>query len=168
MAENRSIVADSGPLIGLARIGSLDLIQSIFNTVLIPTAVAAECCRDSEFPGARLIHAAIEEQQLQVAEPPGPADIVFPPSLGAGERAVIELSLVRRTGALMDDRLGRQVAKRIRIRVLGTGGLLLLAKQRGAVATIEPLLSDLLNQGYRISRAVVEELLRRAGETDNG
>ena len=165
LAEKRSIVADSGPLIGLARIGSLDLLQSVFSAILIPTAVASECCRDMGLPGAQTIRAAIEDRELRVVELLKTLDIEFPPSLGEGERAVLELSITRGIGALMDDRPGRRLAKQEGVPILGTGGLLLLAKRRGAIERIEPLLSGLLDQGYRLSRAVVEDLLQRAGET---
>lgn len=159
------MVVDSGPLIGLSRIGSLELIRSVFDPILIPETVAGECCRDLQLPGARVIHTAIGDRWLRVAERPRKSGLVFLPSLGAGERSAIEIATARRLGVLMDDRPGRLAAKQAGVPVLGTGGLLLLAKQRGVVDRIEPLLSGLRRQGYHLSSALVADLLRRAGET---
>ena len=47
------IVADAGPLIGLARIERLDLVRELFGGVVVPTAVADELHLRSHRPGAQ-------------------------------------------------------------------------------------------------------------------
>ena len=48
-------VSDSSPLISLAAIGKLELLQSVFNAVVIPQAVYAEITAGKDRPGAQEI-----------------------------------------------------------------------------------------------------------------
>lgn len=52
------VVADSGPLIALARLDIVRLLPDRFDRVLVPEAVFLECTRYVDRPGARAIVAA--------------------------------------------------------------------------------------------------------------
>lgn len=65
---------------------------------------------------------------------------------------------------LLDDRAGRLVAKKPNIPTTGLIGILLLAKEKGILEKICPLLDDLRNQGYWISDEVVNIARVLAGE----
>jgi predicted nucleic acid-binding protein len=65
---------------------------------------------------------------------------------------------------LIDERRGRQIARRLGIPIAGLAGVLLAAKQRGRLASVGSVLSALARQGYRLSDALVAEVLRLAGE----
>lgn len=63
------VIADAGPLIGLAKIQQLDLLKDLFANVLITRAVAEECLRCSSLD-AVLIQQAIDAGWLQrIADP---------------------------------------------------------------------------------------------------
>ena len=47
------VVADAGPLIGMARIGHLSLLQRLYNSIVIPPHVFEELKISSGRPGAR-------------------------------------------------------------------------------------------------------------------
>lgn len=65
----------------------------------------------------------------------------------------------------MDERKGRRVASLIyRLPVIGTGGLLVAAKQRGLIGAVRPMLEQMQAGGYHLGSALVAECLRRAGE----
>jgi predicted nucleic acid-binding protein len=85
--------------------------------------------------------------------------------LDDGEREVIVLGtcLHEEVVFLMDDQAGRRVAKELGFSVVGIAGLLLLAKLRGLVEAIVPLLEALRHQGYYLSDAVLAEVRRLAG-----
>jgi len=51
------------------------------------------------------------------------------------------------------------------VTVIGTGGLLLLAKREGVIARIAPVIDELASHGYRLSEGLRRELLVLAGET---
>ena len=126
--------------------------------------VAFECRRDLALPGAREIQLAIEQDRFQVVETPG-SSTDFPARLGPGERAAITVVRAEGIGVLIDDRSARLCAQRLGLPILGTGGLLLIAKEQGLIESVGPLLAKIGKQGYRFSQRLVDELLRRAGET---
>ncbi len=54
---------------------------------------------------------------------------------------------------------------RLGLTAIGTVGLLIIAKQRGIVVKIAPLLRRLIVEGsFRLSAELVREALRKAGE----
>jgi predicted nucleic acid-binding protein len=65
---------------------------------------------------------------------------------------------------VMDDFRGRNAAQHAGIALIGTTGLLLLAKQTGAVDAVKPLLRALRQQGYFLSDRLIEVALTQAGE----
>lgn len=136
----------------------------MFDEILLPEVVAFECRRDLTLPSAHEIHQAIEQRRLRIVEVPS-SSITFPEGLGPGERAAISLARAEDIGILMDDRSARRFAQSLGVTVLGTGGFLLIAKQRRIVKSIGPLLAKIRKDGYRISPRLVDELLRRAGES---
>jgi predicted nucleic acid-binding protein len=48
--------------------------------------------------------------------------------------------------------------------VIGSGGLLVLAKNRGHLPLVEPILSELQSAGLFLSSSVAGRILERAGE----
>jgi len=74
--------------------------------------------------------------------------------------------LAEQSGApvLMDERRGRVESRRMGIRVMGTGALLVAAKRRGLVDKVGPLLAALVESGYRLSDRLQLALLEMSGE----
>jgi predicted nucleic acid-binding protein len=71
-------------------------------------------------------------------------DRLPPNRLGTGERAVIAYAQAYRGYvAGMDDLRARQVAEAIGLKVTGTLGILLRAKQAGLIPAVKPLVDDL-------------------------
>jgi len=85
--------------------------------------------------------------------------------LGAGESEAIALAI--ELGAdflILDDLKARKIAREFGINVVGTAGVLLLAKKRGVVDEVKPLLTLLVEKGFRISDDVIRIILKAAGE----
>ena len=66
----------------------------------------------------------------------------------------------------MDDFRGRYSAQYAGMAMVGTTGLLLLAKQAGLVNSVKPLLLTLRQNGYFLSDRLIAAALRQAGELD--
>jgi predicted nucleic acid-binding protein len=93
-------------------------------------------------------------------------DRLPPNRLGTGERAVIAYAQAHRGYvAGMDDSRARQLAEAIGLKVTGTLGILLRAKQAGLISALQPLVDDITAQGFRLSPELHRDVLGLAGET---
>jgi len=161
---NRVLVADAGSLIALARIGRHDLLTRLYGSVVIPTAVMKELRLDSGRPGGRALRVALTTGWLKVmAAPTDPFGLKLLLDPGEAEAILLAEKIACRF-LLIDERRGRVIARRRGIPVVGTGGLLITAKRRGALESVTEELERLTQNGYRLAPAVAEEIRRLAGE----
>jgi predicted nucleic acid-binding protein len=85
--------------------------------------------------------------------------------LDIGEAEAIVLAQEKQADwLLVDENKTRTIAQRLGMRMIGTVGLLLLAKQQGKIATIRPLLDSLRHQQFRLSQKVYESVLKQVNE----
>lgn len=162
------VVADAGPLIGLARIGELELLRDLYSTVLIPPAVLQELEVGSARPGAILLRAALRVGWLSTRALRNPAEKTALSPLDVGEDEAIRLAVElgsRLHFLLLDDRRARRVALLRGLPVVGTAGVLLVAKERGRLSELSPVLDALERAGYRLSTSLRQRVLFRAGES---
>ena len=156
-------VVNASPLIYLARAGLIELLQLASETVGVPEAVVEEISRRGPGdPTARALEATTWLQPLPAIEIP--ADVLAW-DLGAGESAVIAWARSQ-TGAeaIIDDLLGRRCCTTLGVPVRGTLGLVLIAKQRGAISEARPVLDRLRAAGMYLGESVIRTALQRVGE----
>lgn len=156
------VVSDASPLIVIAKTGLIPVLNGMVEEVIIPETVYAECTLDLALPGAQAVRAAVEAGQIHAHPDAAPDEELT--GLDAGELAAIHLALALQCPVLMDERLGRQVARHRGLTVIGSAGLLLGAKQRGLVPAVAPILDQWRQSGYFLSEAVIKAVLERAGE----
>ena len=85
--------------------------------------------------------------------------------LGPGEHAALSLALELGEGlVLLDDAAARAAANALKLSTTGTLGILLLAKERGLIVAVAPVLAELERHGFRITEAVRSRILQLAGE----
>lgn len=94
------------------------------------------------------------------------ASIARNPTLDAGEAEALALALeIHADAVLMDERSGRTLAVELGLIPIGVFGILVRAKQSGHLATVAPVMEDLLVKArFRASPELVREVLRLAGE----
>jgi hypothetical protein len=86
--------------------------------------------------------------------------------LGKGEAAVIAVGRTQPNCLLiLDDQLGRQIARLYGLACTGTLGVLLKAKQRGDITQIGPLITQLQSCGMWLGDQLIEPVLQKAGES---
>ncbi len=160
------IVSDTGPIIGLAKIGKVELLKALGSEVLIPPFVHKELFGKT---GAETTHIEnalgdfIKVAPVNVLEP-SEADVLG--ELDEGEKQAVALASDLGEGVLLliDDFAGRQAARKLGIAVTGLIGLLLLGKERGLVGRVGPLLDELRQAGYWLSDEIVGIAKVLAGE----
>jgi predicted nucleic acid-binding protein len=166
--SQRLLVADSGPLIALGRLGLLQLPIRLFSDVLVTQSVWDEVASGQ----ARAEHGALVDARqagwLTVVADPAVVAAAFEssPLLDKGERMALTLSMSLPAGCdvLIDERRGRAAAAQAGLSVLGTLGLLVRAKQLGLIGPVRPLTDELLASGYHLGRYLVAETLASLGE----
>lgn len=144
-------VVDSACLIGLERIGRLDLLPALLDPIFAPPAVNLEFGSQPDWMNV---------------QPPSDVGMVAALRLlvDPGESEAIVLAYEKGLRIILDDRKAREVAQRLGVPVTGTVGLLLKAKQAGLISAVGPLLNALNAHQFRIGDALRNEALRLAGE----
>lgn len=161
---NLLIVADTGPLVVLAKINQLQILSQRYQTIQIPLTVLKEATVLAHRQDTMLINEFVSEH-VEVVEDIAQADEDYLDfGLDAGETQAILLAKRAQCPVLMDEKRGRLVAKRESVNVLGTVGLLLTAKQEGLIEAITPLLDQMLEHQYRLSPELIERVKVMAGE----
>jgi len=161
------IASNTGPIIGLAKIDILFLLNQIASEVLIPPMVRRELMGKTGPETAQIDKALKEFLKVADLKPLDPAVEIAISTLDEGEREVIGLASTTPGDILilMDDRAGREVAERLNIRVSGLVGILLLAKAKGILEKVGPLLGELRYRGYWLSDDVLQTAKRLAKES---
>jgi len=161
------VVSDAGPLIALGRIEQLNLLKQLYKNVLIPPAVHNELRCSADLPGATALQRAINDGWISIQSLPVKAKALSELRLilDAGEsEAIVLAELVHCRFLLMNERRGRQVAKKRGLKVIGIAGVLLAAKSGGLIGTVAPVLNSLSKEGYRLSGSLIAGILKMAKE----
>jgi len=178
----RVVIADAGPLIGLARIGQLDLLRRLFGAVHVTQQVAEEVLDGGNFREAPTLRTAFAQGILVLVQDAGDgvavtatpsedsAALVHLFQIDRGEASALMLArhLLARAGQpllLIDDQRGRAAAHHLRLTTIGTAGVLLLARRTGLLPAVAPVLRALRQEGYFLSDSLVEQILTQAGES---
>ena len=159
------VVADTSVVLNLCRIQHEHLLPQLFQRVLIPTPVADEFVRltktEPRFSGLILPNwiEIFPAPDLVTAE-------VVQAELDPGEAAAIALFLKQKADALLiDEMLGRKVAKKLGIRTMGIMRILLEARDRKLISSIKVLLDRLEREAnFWISADLRRHVLQLAGE----
>lgn len=162
------IISDASPLIGLAKIGRLNLLQQLYQHIVIPPAVHTELQTASQCAGSVELQQALADGWLSVAHQADvPIDCIIElrQTLDMGEAEAIALALHLAADLLLvDEQRGRAVAQQKGLRIIGTGVVLITAKRFGYITSVKAELEALFRSGYRLSARLREQLVAMAGE----
>ena len=159
---NKLVIADAGPLIAFARLNQIGLLPQLFGRVLVTDIVFDECAGRSYFPESALILEAVSNKQLGLCTAPDFSE--FLQKIDPGEASAIALAIDYGCGVLMDDKAGRKMATNACVPVIGTVGVLVLAKRKGLVPLVKPLLENIATSGYFLSTEIIAAALAASGE----
>lgn len=160
------IVSDTGPLIGLAKVDCLSILKNIATEVLIPPMVHRELLGKVGIESEKIDNALNDFIHITDLKP---LDLTTKEALaeldeGEGQAIGLAFTFSEDVLLLIDDHVGREVAEKLNIPTTGLIGILLLAKEKGIIEKIGPLLDEMRNQGYWLSDKVVDAARQLAGE----
>ena len=152
------IVADSAPLIFLAKINQLSLLNGLFNAqILVPVVVRREILGPNVPPDEeRLLTGFLSGCQIVAL----PKPTRFAQALSYADNCILTLAVKEPANVILsDDRLLRKTAVIEGIRVVGTIGILIRATKSSLLTTKKSveLLDELVEEhNFRISTRVYE------------
>lgn len=158
------VVSNSSPLIHLARIGRLELLRDFFKNVLIPEEVYKECVIDGKDredankirDASWILVSRIENIALKKA---------LNTFLDKGESEAIALALQEEADLiLLDDYEAREFARIYNLKITGTIGVLIKAKDKGIISNLGDELEDLKDTGFWINEDLYSIILKDARE----
>ena len=159
----RRRLVDAAPLIYLARLGHLELLLLGVDEVLVPTVVLAEIRAKRDYSTQQVEQYL--DSWLEICGRTQADMLRFIPDLGAGEREVMAQALQEGImSVVLDDLDARRVSRRVGLEPVGTVGLLLPAKKRSLLPSLEDEIKRLRQYGFWISETLVHQVLEEAGE----
>lgn len=157
-------IVNSSPLIFLSRVDLFEALRVDASAVLVPTRVVDEISeRGPDDPTVQAISRAW--WIVHRLTPPIPSELSAW-GLDSGEEAVLALALAEPScEVVLDDRQGRRCADWFGIPVVGTLGILLIAKNARMIPEIRGPLHSLVASGMYLSPHVIDRTLAIAGES---
>jgi predicted nucleic acid-binding protein len=162
------VISNSSPLINFAAIGRFTLLRELYGTIIIPNAVYHEVVVAGRGqPGA----AEVEQADWVVRETvSNPTIVAALHELGRGEAEAIALA-VENPGSLLilDERRGRLAALQLGVHIIGTLGVLVVAKRKRLIPALAPEMDKLQTQvGFRVRADLRAKVLQEVGEEEEG
>ena len=156
-------VVNASPIISLCNIDKGSLLIELCDELLIPKGVAAEINRGTEDDPAKIW---LQRYGRPYIKDVGPIETVLRAwDLGQGETEVINWALTNSGWTpVLDDRAARNCVRSLNRRVLGTIGIILIAKKVKKIQEVSPLLNQLNQIGFRISPNLIKQAIVLSGE----
>ena len=159
------VVSNTSPILHLALIDRLSLIQEQFATIIIPKGVLEELRVGENLPGSKRILDALDAKWLQVEEVQDSAMLrILKRELDAGEAEAIALALEKSAKwVLLDESEARRIAKDLGLKATGVLGILLRACRQKRIPSLRTEMERLQEKaGFYISDHLFEDLLKQS------
>jgi len=151
------VISDSSALISLLGVEKLDILGKLFETVMIPEAVY------NEVFNKKVSNLDLKKTKFLQIEKVTDRKMVklLKMQLGYGESEVIALALEKGIDrVIIDDKQARKVADKLGLKVIGTLGILILAKEKQVIKEVRPLVLSMMEKiNFRIDRALLNKIL---------
>jgi uncharacterized protein len=150
-----NVISNTTPFISLASIGKLNLLKEIYKKIIIPEAVIEEIEQGGEIYVSNL---RLSDWVHIIPNINGIDDnLLF--QLDYGERQVIINAIkMENSIVLIDDKIARNIAEYLGIKVKGTLGVLVEAKKRLLIPSFKNDAEKMKSNGIRFSQRLIDEI----------
>ncbi len=164
MPETEKVVINTEPLLALiAGIGDLSLLKLLYKCVLVPF----EVCQEIEAGGISGFGVSEFRKSSFIEKLSNPLTITpfLRNTLDLGETSVIQLALDENIHTVcIDESMGRRVARLNGLKLTGSIGVLIRAKQNGFNFSMREAINRMQSQGIYLSQKVVDFALKQVNE----
>lgn len=161
------VISDTTPIIALLKADQLELLKYLYGQVLIPNAVYVELTANHVYAKEAEIIKSIDFLSVMSVENIKSVNILRNVSgLDAGEsEALIMYDEQKADLLLMDEHKGRNVAKMLNVRHIGTAGILMLAYDKGLIqqSEVKACLDIMLENHIRLSDKICNAIMLHIG-----
>jgi predicted nucleic acid-binding protein len=148
-----AIISDTSCLILLDKIGALEILHSLYGTIITTQEVASEF--GGILPEWIIITNPVDRNYQAIIEA----------SLDRGEASAIALAVENKDCLLViDDLKGRKFAMQLGLHITGTLGILIEAKLSGHISLLKPVLQKIKKTNFRISDHLEAIILAKVEE----
>ena len=156
------VIADSSALVALSICQALPLLEILFKKIYVPETVYKEISIEGKSEAEALTDYLSSRIKLVQTDK---IQVMNTANLGSGEQEAIALYMELSADLLIiDDARTKKVAYANGLEVMGSVGVLLLAKQRGLINKIRPMLSLLAVSDIHLGSRIIEKALQLADE----
>ena len=159
---NGLVISDAGPIFSLAVISRLDILDSLFENVVIPKAVWDEITVLKSVPHYTYIESYFRNKVRNIT---GPNNLHFVMDYGESEALLLYKELDANF-LLIDDKKARDIAENLGIQCVGTLGVLSAAKSKELIPELKPIFEIFLAQKRYYSLNILNSVLRKHGEKE--
>ena len=157
------VFSNTTPFISLCSANLLHLLPSVFGEVIVAPSVAEECSEGGKIFVPDLTTLPWVKVQPVQSERHLPA--LF--ELDRGERDTLLLAALHSDAlVVMDEKLGRNMAEYMGLRVTGTLGVLAKARSLGLIPSFTAAATRMQEQGIYFHQGLVNRLATRLGEAN--
>ena len=155
------VIADTSPLVAIAACDGLSWLDALFAEVRVPPAVFQEATIHGKPQADKLRH-YLQDKVLAIDLHDF---VITTEGLGNGELQAMALYKKQHADRLLiDDLRARKAALRNDIHIIGSVGILLLAKENQLVSAIKPYLQIIQQTDAHLSTKLIDKALLIAGE----
>jgi uncharacterized protein len=156
------VVSNTTPIISHLKINRLDLLKQLYGQILIPLAVF----REIEAGKTKGYYKDLSKiDWISIVEIKDKKSVKYFLDLDQGEAEAIVLATEFNADLIiLDERLGRFYAKHAELKVTGTIGVLIKAKNEGLIESVKPMIEELVKKEVWISDKLKSEILKKTGE----
>jgi predicted nucleic acid-binding protein len=157
---NGIVIADSGPIFSLALIDRLELLDFLFDDILIPQAVWDEISADETKPFYDRVCDYFKDKVRPII---GFNELTFLMDYGESESVILYKEL-KADFLLIDDRKARKIAENFGVKCIGTIGILSISKDKGFIDALKPIFEDFLRHKRYYSIDLLNAILSKKDE----
>ena len=152
------VIGDSSALVALAVVNQLELLEKLYDNLYIPQAVFDEVTQIGK-PQSNKLRQFLQGKVKQV-------DLTLT-HLGLGLGELEAITLYKKLDAdvlLIDDNRAKKYASLNGVKVIGSLGILIKAKEQGYIERVKPFLDEIQKSEVYISQKLLEKVLEICGE----
>lgn len=155
------IFSNTTPFIALSSIGQLTLLPELFGEIHAVYEVAEECKAGGHIKVPPL--QSLSWVRLIKSTEPFHQSVLL--ELDKGEKHTLNMACrLKADKVIIDEKIGRNMAEYLGLNVVGTLGVLLLAKQQNKISSFSNCVTEMQKHGIYYHPALIKQVAKYIGE----